>query len=509
MIKAIRYENEPKPEFIPVDQWVPQPEDLIFQTNKRVLIVPISQYYGLQPDCNLDSFAIGTKRAYSGEAMREHLPHYLNYFEKYYDLDKEVYVQYCRFKYLIDYQSGYTKENFIHDIKVYLLNPGLLNKFFAMNEDNYVPMDTKKYVNEKNPSLVYNDDHAKVLMWVSLIFNMLIPLLTHFAYVHKIGDINKFLLEVFNIVLNIPKSFGIDIYNKLYETSYSTVNKQARSNSGVFNLQDIRSINNTTHSVSSLENLILNIIPKYNYTQKCVLFNYVSIRQNTYYQVVGIDFEYNYVPLDNSKRDEDNNSEFDKFESFLIKQNESLYLQNKVACEQTMRDIEVKYGPFDENEIAYYRSKLANSEGEIINSFQRNLIFNLFYKYFGDPYTIRSINSDDYIKLMIVARKQLLANNMVILPYIISSKIDKLQQRKSINRKESLRIQKDPLYAFIKEKYDDDKIENYILYIMATILSSDFSIIDYWDKSLDGHQIQTSQFPDVICHEILMYIALI
>ena len=80
---------------------------------------------------------------------------------------------------------------------------------------------------------------------------------------------------------------------------------------------------------------------------------------------------------------------------------------------------------------------------------------------------------------MIVARKQLLANNMVILPYIISSKIDKLQQRKSINRKESLRIQKDPLYAFIKEKYDDDKIENYILYIMATILSSDFSIIDY------------------------------
>ena len=52
MIKAIRYENEPKPEFIPVDQWIPQPEDLIFQTNQRVLIVPISQYYGLQPDCN-------------------------------------------------------------------------------------------------------------------------------------------------------------------------------------------------------------------------------------------------------------------------------------------------------------------------------------------------------------------------------------------------------------------------------------------------------------------------
>ena len=198
-----------------------------------------------------------------------------------------------------------------------------------------------------------------------------------------------------------------------------------------------------------------------------------------------------------------------KFESFLTKQNEALYIQNKVACQQTMNFIEVMYGPFDENEINYYINRLDNGNGEIINSFQRNLIFNLFYKYFGDPYTIKSINKEDYVKLMIVAKKQLIANTMVILPYIISSKIDKLQQRKSINRKELLRIQSDPLYPYIKEKYGDEKIENYILSIMATILSSDFSIIDYWNENLDKHQLQTNQFPDVVCHEILMYITLI
>ena len=59
------------------------------------------------------------------------------------------------------------------------------------------------------------------------------------------------------------------------------------------------------------------------------------------------------------------------------------------------------YGPFDENEINYYINRLDNGNGEIINSFQRNLIFNLFYKYFGDPYTIKSINKEDYVKLFI------------------------------------------------------------------------------------------------------------
>ena len=309
MINVIRYEGEVR-NVIPVDQWVPEPQDMIFQTSKSALLVPISQYYGVDPNTSsLDAFIIGTKRSYNGPAMRYHLPHYMNYFEKFYDEDKEMYINYCRFKYIIDYQEGYTKEAFIQDIKRYLLCPSILNKFVAMNEDNYIPMDAKKYVNEKNPSLVYNDEHAKILMWISLIFNMLIPLITHFAYINKIGDINKFLLEIFNIVLKIP--YGVDIYNKLYETSTSTVNKQARSNSGIMALQDIRSINNTTHSISSLENLILNIIPKYQYDKKCVLFNYTSIRQNTYFQVIGIDFEYNFVPLDNAKRDEDNNSEFD------------------------------------------------------------------------------------------------------------------------------------------------------------------------------------------------------
>ena len=164
-----------------------------------------------------------------------------------------------------------------------------------------------------------------------------------------------------------------------------------------------------------------------------------------------IEYEYNYVSLSNSKRDEDQSSEFDKFESYLIKQSEALYLQNKVNAEETMKQIEYIFGPFNQDEIDYYIERLQNDQSDsIINGFQKNLIFNLFYKYFGDPVSINAINKVDYVKLMIAATKQLSANNMIILPYIISSKVERLQARKCVNKKELQNLESSKFYQVIK-----------------------------------------------------------
>ena len=73
-----------------------------------------------------------------------------------------------------------------------------------------------------------------------------------------------------------------------------------------------------------------------------------------------------------------------KFESQLSKQDEGLYLQNKVNCEETMKMIELMYGPFSDDEIDFYINKLSKDGTFTINSFQEDLVFNLFYKYFGE-----------------------------------------------------------------------------------------------------------------------------
>ena len=83
----------------------------------------------------------------------------------------------------------------------------------------------------------------------------------------------------------------VDIYNKLYETSSSNVNRSAKKHERLWNRQDIRGKDTTTHSLESVQNIILNIMPKYSYSSNIISFNYTSINKNIYYQVTGIEYD--------------------------------------------------------------------------------------------------------------------------------------------------------------------------------------------------------------------------
>ena len=107
---------------------------------------------------------------------------------------------------------------------------------------------------------------------------------------------------------------------------------------------------------------------------------------------------------------------------------------------------------------------------------------------------------------------------MVMLPYIISSRVDKIIGRKSVNKKDLVKIQSSPLYQVVLQKYqepnmggdhdpDDNRIVKEILGMVATVLSSDFTIIDYEDPNLNGKKIEI--IPDIIIEEFLMYILLV
>jgi hypothetical protein len=174
-----------------------------------------------------------------------------------------------------------------------------------------------------------------------------------------------------------------------------------------------------------------------------------------------------------------------------------------------MELIDMKWGPFDQDEIDFYYKRLSNENGEFaMNSFQKNLVFNLFYSYFGDPQSIKAINIVDYIKLIIAARRMLEISGLVALPYIISSKVTRLVTRKNINKKEQYKIQSSPYYQFIVEKYKNEKMIKEILSIIAVILSSEFEFIDYNDTDgLDGQVVNIMS--EFIIEEVLIYILMI
>jgi len=503
MINPIRlYKPEEIPKFIPVDDWIPSEEDNVFKHVQGCMILPISAYYGLEND-NMDYFILSSKKGYNGEKMRNHFTHYLNYFLKFYDRENELLSIYCRMKYLIDIEEGYTKEALIYDLNRYIFSGMILYKVREMNRANY--MQNLNGYRSPDPVLRYTNKHGMILMEISVLTKLIIPILTHFISIKKITKIKDFLLEVFDILLHL--NADVDIYTKLYETTLSYVKKNESKNPNLWEKQAIRGRNTTTHSEYMLVEIITGIIPKYTYNQNMITLNFVAIKNNLEFVVTAIEYEYTFIPLSSSRRDEDNNSEFDKFESSMIKQDESLYIQNKVNCEKTMEFIEMKFGPFSDEEVQYYIKELGRDGKNIINDFQKNLIFAMFYKYFGETVSAKAINKEDYIKLMLAVRKILEANGMVSLPAILSSRIQRLATRTNINTKERIKLESSPYYPQMAAKYKNVKIEKDILQLIAIILASEFKYIDYYDQEITGATIPYQ--PEHIFEEILMYIILI
>ena len=170
------------------------------------------------------------------------------------------------------------------------------------------------------------------MMKLSTTMNCIIPLMCHFMYARGIGNSTEFILSVYDVLIDqYNRKYNVDIYSKLYETAISNVLRTAKRNQAIWNMQDIRGINTSIHTLQSVQNVLINIMPKYRYDGNLVHLNYKSILRNTGFQVLDIEYEYSFVSLSSSKRDEDLNSEFDKFESFLSKADESLLVQNQLV----------------------------------------------------------------------------------------------------------------------------------------------------------------------------------
>lgn len=489
-----------------VDQWKPEQNDIIFTNAKNIIMAPVSRFYHMdESNTNIDFFIVKPKKSYNSEELRQHTCLYLNYFEKFFDQELEYFTNLAHIKFFVDIYDEYNEDNLIYDLNRYMFQPSIFAKTRAMVEHNYSL--TLSYKSAANPQLQYTNEHAKVMMQMSILVNMCIPIITHFAAARRIPDVDEFLLDIYDYIIYAAPFAHVDIFSKFNETTLSNVSKNEKSNIIVWGKQEIRGKDVITHSDGAVRNIILNILPKYSFEQNMVSLNYTSIQKSNKYQVTDIAYEYSYIPLSSSKRDgEDNTSEFDKYEQNLIRTDESLFLQSKVNCEFTLNKIIKQWCNFPDDEIDFYVMNLRNKNGEIINGFQKKLIFNLFYKYFGDSESINNINNYDYVKLMLIAKRLLKDNMMSIIPYVISAKVEKIVARKTLNKKEQQDMEQSPYYPLIVDKYKNEKIIEQILSTIATIITSNFSIIDYYDRELHGKPVPIDSH--IVINEALLYVLL-
>ena len=519
-----------------VDEWrpthfnkgiCPMYQEELFMTKNGIIMAPISYviypwdqleeiYEGSEFKIgnSLDCFQMNSKKCYNSVAVREHIVQYLNYFERFYDTDMEYLSILAKLKLSIE-QGMYTmqnsdpekepiwlRHNFLNDLQRYILGSSLIPKAEQMVEDNY-NIVLSKYTNKNNPSLQYTNEHAKMLFTMSLVMDMYIPLLTHFAKKARITDIDQFVLTAFTPIINMYPN--VNMLAKLMETSTTNVNSNRNANGPLWDKQAIRGYNESIYSRVNVDNVILNIMPKYVFDKNIVNLNFSSIKKNINFKVTDISYEFNYVSLSSSNRDEDNNSDFDRFEADMVKQSEAKYLQVKINSHYTMDQIDSVFGPFSKDEIEYYRRHLSGQSN--IVEFQKNLVFLFSYKYFGDTISPRSINNEDYIKLILTAKRFLSNKGLVVYPSVIGSNVGKIIARKSLNKSEMMKFETNQLYPEVRKRYRSNKPLEKLLSTAATIISSNFYNIDYYNQKLTGEPIPT--ISDMVIDETLQFALMI
>ena len=482
------------PHWVAIDNWLPKDEDRVFYTIKNAIIMEtVSMYYGI-PDSdpnfiNANSFIVTPKRCYNGDDLRRHICHYLNYFCKFYDPEKELAFYYVRLKRMIDLGAvtiggkryPYTEENFISDIQRYVLSPSMWAKVEKLNNDNYC--QKLDYKNNTNQAIQYNDTHGKIFMTISLFMNILIPIVSHYVYRNEIiapQEIDDLFQKIYQFLFDRYID-NVDLKAKLFETANTTIARDQRTNKDLWDKSEIRGMDISINSLDAVDTLVLQVMPKYKYNQNMVMYNFTSIRNTAITYAVGIAYEYDLVPLSSSKRDgEDSTSQFDKFEATLGKADEAKFLHNTANAYITMRNIEAHYGPFSPGLIEFYKIELSRGSKPVINSFQYKLVTNFFGKLFGSTLPMKTINLEEYIELIISARSALASQNFCVLPDIIGGRIVKLTSRTQLNKREITMVETSEHWEALRYKYMYNNVElDRIKADLATILSSDFQVIQY------------------------------
>ena len=517
----------------PIDEWVPAPGDRLFTHIRGAIIVPIHRMFGMRDDdpanTMIDYFYVTAKRCYNSDTkmkdgklsigFRDHCTGYINFLEKFYDTEHILLNIYAQVKYMSDCQTRiYTLNAFIRDMCKLLINPKASYEASYLNMciDRLVCDQFKldlNYKNQKSPVLEYTNQHAKIMLKISFMQNIIIPMVCHFIMKKKIpaDQVKAVLLQVFDPLFEISKeTYGVDILSKLYETTISNVQKSVSSNIVLWEIQSIRSRNPSVQTRESVESLAVQILPKYSFSNNIIHFNFNAVNRDLRFKVLDISYEYSFTTLSSSVRDEDNNSECDKFEAHAAKLNEALLVQASATCRDNCKRIEQRYGPFPTPMLKFYQERLT-IDGEFrISTLQRTLINYLMLGNAcgGDTQTIKLVNIREYIIMMLAAKRILTAHRFMQLPYIIGGKVVRVVSRKSINKKEIQKIESSPYFDLIHKKYNNPKIEHdVILNLLAQILSSEYETISYENRELDGKPFKL--IPDLVAEELLRYIMLL
>lgn len=499
-----------------VDEWIPSKEDSIVKYDGKLVIVPFDTIFKNTKIGILNAFNI-LKDSYVSRL--DIVTHYINYFIKFYDEDNELMLAYLKLKAMADNKDQHiTIQVFIQFVYNVLLSESMRKKIVDMVEDNYYidvsSDDGKKY----NESLEFTEEHAKILMQMSTAMKLMIPIMFH--YINKIKyskekertknrkknhhfSYKSYLYRFYAGLFDIFGGENVDIYNKLWISTWSRINVHHQANKTIWEQKAIYGTTTVTHMDELLrDKIICETMFKYQFNKNIVSFNHVILKNQLGFFICER-YATNRIEI-SSKKDVSGLSGLDKLEMNSTKLDESVAILSAVNIKHTIKRIEkqLRY-KVSADEIDYYAKHIT------ITKFQVQLCQYFYARTFGGYRDLSLLNRRNYFKLLILLKKRLRLQGMIYLPDILTANIDgRLNARTIRNDKFLTKIESSDLYRSIMEnKYSTlESIGkgDIIINTLSTLINTKFTIVDYDNPDRLGETIEVNQ--DMISDEFLSFI---
>lgn len=473
------------------------------QKGSSIIEVPFDKIFDNPKYSEINTFILNKKNLYVN--IGDIICGYINYFIAHYDEDDELLTAYLQLKFMIDDSTGYSKSTFIEDLYDYILSDTMIEKIKQMTNDLYcINLEKEKKTKKKySETLQFINEHGIILMNISTAMKIMIPLVAHYAHVNRIKkNISKFLIKVYIKLLDIFQG-DHNIYNKLYETVYSRVKSTIRKDKTIWKQGDIRGVDMLSSTSEIVDKLIIDIFPKYLFSGNLVHLNSKCIDNNVNF-IMRSKYDVDYKPITTTK-DTDGLSGFDKLEVITSKFDESSVIISNINIKHTLNDLaDRNFVKMKKKEVRYYMDNIK------VDTFQKELIFQYFAKYFGSPQELYR-NQKQYCKLIIIFKKILADRGFRILQHLLTGEVVGFENpKKSLVKKIMTKIEASPRYKELMDyKYSSvsNMIEKIIENYVKRLLFSDIKLVDYDMRENTGNTINNKKYIDLISDELLRLIS--
>lgn len=473
---------------------------------KNSIEIPFDEIFG-EDIGFLNAFHLNKKRAYVN--IMSDLVEINNVLLDRLENKEDVLYNYLAIKYAIDVEQFKNEAEFIKQMKDYIIAE-ISDEVIKYVDENYqFDLDgaqtdaTMKY----KEGLQFTDKHNKILFRISTTMKFVIPLMLHYAYIYQVDDISQFLLKCYDPIFDEYSENGtIDIMNKLYESVYSRVIVTRYSDRTYWYQFEILGINIEGLTDELVKKLIYDIIPKYKFESNPISLNHVAVQKNVGY-AFRVNFPLSFKSMNLTESSNDNDiSDFDRLSINTARINEADLCINKANIKQTIRLLLKRFDiQLDKDELQYYMKNFK------INKLQRNLLFLFYAKYFGSTNVLYYCSVKEYVALLLLMKKYLEQNNFKYLNRILTSNVETVVERKTLNKKNLTKVIESETYVnIVNTNYSDAMFNimdgNAILKFVATLISNVFIDNEYQGEN-NGQPIEINH--DVISDELLRIISMI